>query len=645
MSNYTLIQLGFDQDLYFWDVNPNEKKALGITKIKISNLEDKAFTDSIYHCLMNDDVVIDERISSNVVSLLRHIRTGEKRKAPFKRVNSNGLLIKKLNATFLDYTNGIVKIYHISVVNRIIDKTKLVDSISDFEKIDDDRLGVIRKEIENTLVIANDNAEPFLEKVYDYSKRNKLEKINVDSFGTFVRFNKKDKESWVELEKSVMISRYANRDYTDTNYSLTTKTSATCYYNEKIEEKRSKDLSKNEIYEWLTQNVSPVGFSYYLFRILKRKKNFSETDAKNEAIKLLSEYFEKEDKKSHALSTIERQYFSVSHKKRNQIIRLGYSLELSLEEVNEFLKDYCFTYALNLNVADEFLHAYCFSLKKPYAEYERIKKDSDMLLKVNAVSTKSELSLDDIINISNDEIRENALREKLYALNQLTDQQIWGSFVKDLITLIKDAGSAITSRVDTIKKLNKKAYIKGNSNTATLEEYLKYYDFLLDPINLEKKISGADSLCRLFNIELSVDDNGNLPPMMTSSFKTLFDEFQINKKLITDITNCAFDFALEETNKTERKTKMIPVSSSTRQLVITLLFYKFVISDFADERDINKRFNCFVDQCNSELEKYGFTGLRASNPYDQFLMICVADYTPLATYEICLRKSFELSGE
>lgn len=358
------------------------------------------------------------------------------------------------------------------------------------------------------------------------------------------------------------------------------------------------------IFKQLASNLKFIPFGDYLKRYIYRKASF-EADFENVTLKEFQQYICNSFKSNNVpasfkpttakLSALSKNWLTQTAVKRNVVFLLGFGLNMSVEDVNEFLSKSLHEQKINFKDPFEIVCWYCFKNNLTYRDFYELWNEY-MALPASDIETIMALEeatigvRNQIMSISNKEQLMSNLAN-LKADNRTSMFSVTAK--RSFIELYREAQEMVAYL------FNMKSFVgsvrKGPNGKA-----------MYDP----EDISVAD-LEQVISAAIPVDNNGNLAPIKMSRLNEQFDGKRFNRQHMSDIIN----------NKSE----------INRFDLITLNFFVFSQKISLYDTAI-KRYNAYVESMNIILETCNMDRMYVSNPYECFILMCMLSQDPLATY-------------
>lgn len=417
---------------------------------------------------------------------------------------------------------------------------------------------------------------------------------------------------------------------------FTVKREEEFYCASELEDFKSKDFQV--IFDLLFKKLNPIPFCDYLKRYIYFKAGM-EGNYKEIGDEVYQRYIVNSFKRTETppsfvpttskISALAKNWLKQPTVSRNTVFLLGFGLEMSAEEVSEFLKKGILEGDFYFKNPREIIFRHCFEnglnyqkameLTEAYNTYSNTFFEA--LLEEKTIGAKKIFG----------NIRDSAELVRLLARYNLniestsgvTVQSCFSTLYDECRQIISESKQAESDRAFEEKLSDMKSGILRNK---------RLFDF-----EKKKEIENYRSLRKVFTIEditesdvekylcsgTPVDKNGNLTKISSSVLSTHFAKKRLSKQHLTDIN----------TGKSE----------PDRFDLITLKF--FIVAEKKQNESANTRWWNFVEETNKMLNECSMGELYIANPYDAFLQLCMLTEVPLATYDSVIEKSFDNQGE
>ena len=393
------------------------------------------------------------------------------------------------------------------------------------------------------------------------------------------------------------------------------------------------------IFQMLSKKLKAVDFGYYLKRYVCKASGYKmdcQTISLEDYIEMIADAFSNKGitvsswkPTSTRLRAAVKNWLTRKTVSREAVIMLGFGLEMSLEDINEFLTKGLQECELSPKDPVETICCYCARNHLGYyrfcqllSEYESLPGTPDTGRNISTVGTMTlRTEVEDICDEKTLKRYLNELRcidgksrqsvEARRVFDRLYDE------TRDHITRMKntaeeDRNEVETSRLqdklsrnDRLYDIQKQEAVK---NRARKRKIWTRED--ITPVDFENELYSA----------VPKDKNGNLLPMKKSILNEQFRGKRLNRQHIQEILD--------------------GTGTINRYDLATLSF--FALSQREDlECDSVKRYHAFVDETNALLERCGMGQLYVANPYDTYLMICMLTDYPLGTYADVWEMSYD----
>lgn len=395
------------------------------------------------------------------------------------------------------------------------------------------------------------------------------------------------------------------------------------------------------IYEQLENNLHSIPFCNYLKRYLYQKAgmtgNFLDVPFDEYRFMIRESFRDNETPASFSatsskLSALIKNWLTQQTVHRNVILLLGFGLNMSEDDVNEFLTKGISEHKLNFKNPFEIL---CYYSYKNHLGFKRFMYLWNMFLDTPAPDSDTEMLFFEQtpnIHISVDNIQdEMTLISYLLKLKNSSNQLVFSVTARKHFDILY----ADTRRI--IAEL-----YNAEEEERHERELEKYRDALYrnDRLyNFEKsdRVAQKQNNRRVYKAEditesdiehvmyaaVPMDHHGNLIPTKNSRLKEQFQGKRLHRQHLHEILTGA--------------------SEIDRFDLITLNF--FVYSQKVDEiPSAEERLERFVASTNDILQNCSMGKLYLANPYECFLQMCMMSQEPLATFADVWELSYQNNG-
>lgn len=405
------------------------------------------------------------------------------------------------------------------------------------------------------------------------------------------------------------------------------------FYNaSELETFRTKDYQV--IFDFLLAKMNPIPFCDYLKRYIYIKAEMN-GDYKEIGDDIYQKYIVDSFKKtetppsfaptSSKISALAKNWLKQPAVSRNTVFLLGFGLEMSADEVSEFLKKGILEGDFYFKNPREVIFRHCFENRLGYQKAMRLidvynaynNSFLDALLEEKTVSAKRIFG----------NIQDSTELVKLLAKYNLNIESVSGVTVQSRFDLLYDECRHIIAGIKQAE-YDREYEEKFSELKGGLLRNRRLFDF-----EKKKEIENYRNTRKVFTITdvtesdvekhlcsgTPVDKNGNLTKISSSALSAHFAKKRLSKQHLTDIN----------TGKSE----------PDRFDLITLKF--FIVAENNQDESANTRWWNFVEETNEMLNECSMGELYIANPYDAFLQLCMLTDVPLATYDSVIEKSFE----
>lgn len=394
------------------------------------------------------------------------------------------------------------------------------------------------------------------------------------------------------------------------------------------------DRDPEMMYEALLEKIRSVAFGDYLKRYIRKKAAEAGEPADDDLEFLCAAFKSREVPPSFTptsakLRTLAKNWLAQRTVSRNVVLLLGFALEMTPKDVNEFLAKALREPRINPKDPFEVICWYCYQFHLPFAKMEELWNgllsgvlkhhadsmldlDSTIYVRKNMESIRTESQLTDYLSRL-DLVRKTG-RQSVAARKQfdLLYREACETVAKMKTGMEEDDAEKSASRLaDQVFRSDRiYDYQKNDRIRRERESFRKYAAEDISPADLENVLYSA----------VPKDRNGNLAPMKDSSLNGQFAGKRMNRQHISEILD-----------------GKAPVN---RFDIITLSF--LVQAGKTDlYGDAQERYSAFVRETNQVLAESDMEPLYVTNPYESFLLMCMLADDPLGSFSDVLEMSYE----
>ena len=363
------------------------------------------------------------------------------------------------------------------------------------------------------------------------------------------------------------------------------------------------------IFACLRDNMTIISFPYYLKRYLYLQAEidipFSRVEDRvyYDIVKYaFSEHHAPKDFKNPHIKwdTRVRRFFNTNTVKRETIFLLGFGLDMSEEDVSDFLTKVILEEDFNMQNPQEVIYRYCFhhhyrylTARKLLTIYEEMTPDA-LYGSASCEDREKKADQADISLILQDE---QSLLSHLYTLRYHTHDSE-SHTQKEFLALYKRARLAVSHMLT--------AY--GESHDES--DYKKLTPDMIKPADIEKILYSG----------IPTTNKGNLEQMSRSRLSEQFHNKRLSRQRISAI--------LADRNKADRFD------------LISLLFLIYVAEGIEEDWPVD-RYLRFRDEINETLTRCHLMKLYPTNPYESFILMCLLSEEPLSVYSDVFELSYQ----
>ena len=396
-----------------------------------------------------------------------------------------------------------------------------------------------------------------------------------------------------------------------------------------------RDMDPELILEALMTEIRTVSFGDYLKRYVRKQQQAKGIAEPEDDVEYVCGEFRKRDvppsftPTTAKLKALVKNWLTQRAVARNVVLLLGFALEMTPVDVNEFLAKALREPRLDPKEPFEVICWYCYRYQLPYSRFEalwnrfasdRPEQEQELLIRLDSTvhvrtrmeSIRTEAELEAYLNrlgFTRGSVRQSVSARKqfdrLYQKARETVADMKTEMDRDDAS--KDAGrfAEQISRNDRFYDFQKRERIEKRRET-----YHVYTAEEISPGDIENVLYSA----------VPKDRNGNLIPMKESLLNLPFSGKRLNRQHLAEI--------LEGTG------------SINRFDLITLSF--FAAAGETDCYDLAQdRYNAFILSSNQALKDSDMDPLYAANPYESFLMMCMLTDDPLGSFADVWEMSYD----
>lgn len=364
-----------------------------------------------------------------------------------------------------------------------------------------------------------------------------------------------------------------------------------------------KKMDSETIFHFISDKMEIVPFNDYLKRFIYQRTGMEEpfgSMGDKEYLNIMVNSFS-ENAAPYAFTPVKRKMRSVLRLilgkegvKRSTIFLLGFGLNMSDSEVEEFLTKVNKEESFDFSNPEETVFWFCFH------NHYRYSKAKELLDYYEALDTESETN----------ESLWKAMRHdpKMYVHNE-KELRIYLKYLKSFLDTEDPSYEVFMNLYDRVRELIASIY-KDSAFIDNKEETYSKED--ISPYIIES----------VFYTEIPREEKGNLEKMSASLLSKQFQNKRMGRQHISNILS--------------RK------SRPDRFDLITMLFFIYAsdISYGVAEEDRTDRFRDYVDEINDILQQCNMAGIYPVNPYEAFILMCLVTEDPLNAYYDVWRLSY-----
>ena len=430
------------------------------------------------------------------------------------------------------------------------------------------------------------------------------------------------------------------QSFDENKYGVTIKSQRTIAELQKSNEYGEDD--SYAIYEMLINNMKPVDFGYYLKRYVYKAAGFTEdfesVPVKEFADVIIDAFSNKGipcswKRTSTRLPAAVKNWLTQKTVSREAVIMLGFGLDMSLEDINDFLTKGLKESILSPKNPAEAICWYCVKYRKGFfrfrdllAEYEKLPGTTDSKRNISTTGTL-------VLRTEVEEIRDDkTLLRYLNQLRRIDGKTRQSVEARRQFDQLYDEASRYIAELKNEEENDQKGIELGRLKDKLARDD-RYYDTekqeqIRNFSNQKKHWTKEDITPAYFENELfsaiPKDRNGNLLPIKGSALNEQFSGKRLNRQHLQEILD-----GTGIINRYDLATMSFFVMSQRKEL----------------EENSFERYQAFVEQTNQILDRCGMGDLYDANPYDAFLKICMLSDYPLGTYADVWGMAYDLEQQ
>ena len=301
---------------------------------------------------------------------------------------------------------------------------------------------------------------------------------------------------------------------------------------------------------------------------------------------------------------------------RNRVLLIGFALQMNAYSVEKLLQDGLQEDGINVKDPHEVICWYCYENQLPFAKYKILydkylacEADEDTYKRMYLQHTAGVRSAMHLIKGEDD------LMDYLAALKTPGNEPKVSATKQRYLQLLYRKAREETARC---------LQLRHNSNPDNVK-YREYKPEDISPADIEHILASA----------VPLDRHGN---------QVKFEECMLHDQF----ANCKMSKQRLDTIIKD------PTKEITRQDLITLHFYGYAMElqnnveldnsekTYLSEYEVpEKQFHTFQESMNTILSDCGFGKMYYANPYEAFILMCVASVSPLDTYADVMERAYE----
>ncbi len=388
-----------------------------------------------------------------------------------------------------------------------------------------------------------------------------------------------------------------------------------------------RDSDPEMILDALLNEIRTVSFGDYLKRYI-RKKTGNDPDAGNgtdDTDYLCSQFRKNGVPASFTPTTVKirslaKNWLIQRTVNRNVILLLGFALEMSPDEVNEFMAKALREPRLNPKDPFEVICWYCYRYRLPYTVFESLW--SRFLSCEAGEAEEPFLQLESTIRVRNNMESigtEAQLADYLARLGQTHGAGRQSISARKQFNLLYRKACSLIAEMKTEMEKDDAA-----TNAGRFAEQISHSDRLYDyqkrEIVLRRqeayRVYTADDITpsdfeSILYSAVPKDRHGNLIPMKESLLNLQFSGKRMNRQHIQEILDGS--------------------GVINRFDLITLCFFN-TAGETADCEELRERYDAFIRSANQVLQNSDMDPLYVANPFESFVMMCMLTDDPIGSF-------------
>ena len=361
-----------------------------------------------------------------------------------------------------------------------------------------------------------------------------------------------------------------------------------------------KKLDSQTIFKIISEKIEMVSFHHYFKRFLYVRLHLT-GDMEKIPDDVYLDYLAQSFAKNNApytfhptkrkIRAVFHSWLSIKTAKRDTIFILGFGLDMNDKEVEEFLTKVIKEPSFDFNLPEETIYWYCFHYHQPYAKAKEL------------LNYYYQISLPPNGNLS---LWKSMKRNiKMYAHNE-RKLLIYLSYLKSY----HEENNILLKKFIFLYNKTRCLIAKMYEDSAYIDRKKKHYTM--------KNISSGDVERALYS-DTPFSKQGNLMKMSTSLLSNPFHNKRLTRQHISKIL---------------RKVDFVK-----RNDLIALFFFIFAHEN--EEENPQKRVMQFIDEMNNILFSCSMMGIYPPNPYEAFVLLCLASEEPLHSYHEVWKMSYQ----
>lgn len=400
-----------------------------------------------------------------------------------------------------------------------------------------------------------------------------------------------------------------------------------------VDMEQFRDEDAESIYNHLHSYMKLIPFGDYLKRYIFKKAgfdgNFNDVDLRDYQHIIIDSFAENFTPKSFTettakMSVLAKNWLTQTSVSRNVVFLLGFGLNMSVQDVTEFLVHAQLEHDFNFKNPFEVICWYCYKNSLKYPKFVQLKEEYEALPpNRNYVDFEATVGVRNMfLNVKSEE----ELMIKLSAIKSENRGEFFSVTAKKYFDeLYFKAREIIAEKYneDEMSYADRKAndYLERLSDSEKLsleEKNIRARNIRESAKVFSSKDITVSDVEKFLCCGVPFDGKGNLLKFSKSTLAKHFNNKRMSRKHINDILSKKADV--------------------DRFDLITLSFFVHAMNEKEDNN--KRRYIDFVDDTNKILLDCYMGEWYIANPYECFLLMCILSDWPMGAYSDVLERSF-----